>query len=80
MTKIEIAANAIRGTRLSVRTHIDIVETLKALRMTSDEAFELRQAVAKEWREMDDMDSDLAEVLSLAKTVVNQYVRNPALH
>ena len=78
MTKLDVALNAIRGTQVSRRAHIDIMETLRILGLTTDEAVELRAMVRDEWHATEDKDSDAGEILSLAKTVVNQYARNPS--
>lgn len=79
MTKTQIALNAIKGTDLSNRTHIDIMETMRTLKLGTDEAVELRQMVGGAWTteiNANGYDTDLAEVLSLAKTVTNQYARD----
>lgn len=73
MTKTEIAFNAIKGMDISGRLHIDIMETMRTLKLSTDEAVELRGMVGRAWRA--DTGND---ILSLAKTVTNQYARDPS--
>lgn len=74
MTKTQIAFNAINGMQVSNRLHIDIMETMRTLKLSTDEAVELRKMIGRAWTA--DTDND---VLSLAKTVTNQYARNYSL-
>jgi hypothetical protein len=74
MTQTQIAFNAIKGMDISNRLHIDIMETMRTLKLDTDQAIELRKMVGRAWTQ--DQDND---VLSLAKTVTNQYARNYAL-
>lgn len=71
MTQTQIAFNAIKGMDISNRLHIDIMETMRTLKLSTDEAVELRRMIGRAW--CADTDND---VLSLAKTVTNQYARN----
>lgn len=73
MTNAAQALAAINDMGASRHLHIDILETMRSLRMSTDEAVELRRLVAREWRTAD---GDRREILSLAKTVVNQYARD----
>jgi hypothetical protein len=75
MTRAEVAALAIRGIRLSGRAHIDICEVMRALTLTTDEAVEVRRLVSVDWRAAE-YGTDEHEVLSLARTVTNQYARD----
>lgn len=82
MTKTEIAALAISALPVSYRTHIDIMAIMQTLKLDTDAAVELRAMVAKAWRaeiHANGYDTDRAEVLSLAKTVVNTYARDVSL-
>lgn len=76
MTKTEIAYRAIRGTRLNGSTHIDIMETMRTLKLSTDDALELRRLVVHEWMTTTDRESGVGAVLNLARTVVNQYARD----
>jgi hypothetical protein len=78
MTKTEIALSAIRGLPLTATTHLDINTVMRTLGLDTVEASDLRKAVGREWRTADH-DSDLGEVLSIAKDVANQYARNYAV-
>lgn len=69
-----IALNAIRGINPSNSAHIEIVETLRALKFSTDEAVELRRAVVTEWLAAEV--GHKRELLDLAKGVINQYARN----
>lgn len=82
MTNTEIAALAITALPISRRTHLDIMAIMQTLRLDTDAAVALRALVATAWRaeiQANGYDTDRAEVLSLAKTVVNSYARNPLL-
>lgn len=79
MTKTEIAKLAITALPVSNRTHIDIAEICRTLKLSTDEAVELRALITVEWSteiNANGYDTDRAEVLGLAKTVVNQYARD----
>lgn len=77
--KQTIALNAIRGITYDTASYanVQIIETLRALKFSTDEAVELRQAVSREW--MTTEPGYGREILSLAKVVVNQYVRDYSL-
>lgn len=79
MTKTGIALNAIRGTRPATDAHITIIETMRTLKLTTEEAAELRRMVGREWRASvatNGYDAPITEVLDLAKDVTNQYARD----
>jgi hypothetical protein len=82
MTQTEIAALAISALPMSRRTHVDIMAIMQTLRLDTDAAVELRVLVAGAWRveiKANGYDTDRAEVLGLAKTVVNTYARDVSL-
>jgi hypothetical protein len=74
-TKTEIALNAIRGTTLTRTTHLVVMSTMQALRLTTDEAVALRKMVVREWL-ASDYDTTTREVFGIAKTVINSYARD----
>lgn len=70
MTKTEVAANAIRGIESDTAYHISVMETLRTLKLTTEEASELRK-----------MMRGMADALGydrwmIAKTTVNTYARD----
>ncbi len=81
MTKTEIAKRAIIGTTISRTAHIDIMEIMRTLKLSTDEAVELHAMVRTEWTKANgaDWDSDVTHLLRLAKEVVNQYARDPRM-
>jgi hypothetical protein len=73
MTKTEIALNAIKGMDITNGMHITMMETMRTLRLSTDEAVELRKMVGREWIAAQ---GERRDVLTLAKEVTNRYARD----
>lgn len=86
MTKTTVALNAFRGIIAQGQDagmHIELMETMRTLKLTTDEAVELRTLVSQDWTQVvqkHDYQGAECDRWSLAKTVVNQYARDYRLH